>query len=174
MGLPSPILAGVYVGIDVGDVNEDGRMDLVVAGAVDGPEVFLQGLNGTWHDTTAVFPAMHGGAVGLALGDLNGDGHLDMAVTGRLDFRGGFVRGVFALLGDGDGHWTPVRDSGLPSTGLATTAGVAIGDVDGDGTPDVAVSSGLMVERREGALTEPVIPAHLLVWCTTRRPAPAD
>jgi hypothetical protein len=44
--------------------------------------------------------------------------------------------------GDGKGGFTEIKDSNLPSLGLSTTWGVAIEDVNRDGLPDFAVSSG--------------------------------
>lgn len=163
-GLPGPVIRGLYHGIDVGDLNEDGRPDIAVANWVDGPEVYLQQSDGSWHKTPDVFPNMRGGAAGLALGDLDGDGHLDIVVSGRLTLDGGFVRGVFALYGDGAGHWSYAADSGLPETGLAFTAGVALADLNMDGRVDVVAAGGLIVETAPGP-TEPVIPQRLTVWC---------
>jgi hypothetical protein len=166
-GLPSPIIHGLYTGLAVGDVNEDGRPDLAVANWVDGPEVYLQQGDGSWHKAASVFPELHGGAVGIDLGDLDADGHLDIVVTGRMTLDGGYVRGVFALYGDGGGQWRFDPDSGLPTTGMAASAGVALKDIDGNGLLDVAVASGLIVETAPGP-TEPAIPQRLMVWCAGR------
>ena len=164
-GFPSPTLKGIYTGIAVGDVDEDGRLDVVVANWFDGPEVYLQDADRLyWRKTEDVFPTMQGGAVGLDLNDLDGDGHLDLVVSGRLTTEGGFVRGVYSLQGDGSGNWRYIPNSGLPTTGLAATTGVALGDLNGDGLLDVAACSGLIVETVPGT-TEPAIAARLLVWC---------
>jgi hypothetical protein len=164
-GLPTPRVQGLYTGLGLGDVNGDGLTDLAVANWVDGPEVYLQQTDGSWHKTADVFPRMRGGAIGLALGDVDGDGHLDLAVTGRLDATAGLTRGVFLLLGNGAGGWTYVPGSGLASTGLLATSGVELGDVNGDGVLDVAASSGLMVETAPGE-QQPAIAQRMLVWCS--------
>jgi hypothetical protein len=163
--LPRPVIAGLYSGIAVGDVNHDGRADIATANWVDGPEVYLQEQDGSWQKTADVFPEMRGGATGLAFGDIDRDGHADLIVSGRLEANGGYVRGVFLLRGDGTGGWAYVRHSGLPDTGLAATPGVALGDVNGDGILDVAAASGLIVETAPGP-TEPVLPTRMLVWIT--------
>ncbi|MFQ5491866.1 MAG: FG-GAP repeat domain-containing protein [Phycisphaerae bacterium] len=162
-GLPSPIVNGLYGAIAAADLNADGRTDLATANWIDGPEVYLQMDDGSWHKTPDVFPQMLGGATGLSIGDFNKDGWPDLVVSGRLARTGGCVRGVFLLMGLGDGKWRYVANSGLPSTGLLATPGVAVGDVDGDGSLDVAASSGLIVETVPGA-NAPSIPQRVLVW----------
>jgi len=164
-GLPTPIVRGLYNGIALGDVNEDGRADLATANWVDGPEVYFQKADGSWVKSPDVFPDMKGGSYGLAMGDVDNDGHLDLVVSGRLDVKGGYVRGVFLLVGDGRGNWSFVSSSGLPATGLASTAGVDLADINGDGKLDVVAGSGLIVETAPGP-TEPVIPERLPVWCS--------
>ena len=167
-GLPSPIVGGLYGGVAVGDINEDGRPDFATANWVDGPEVYLQQQDGTWQKTPDVFREMLGGAVGVDLGDIDRDGHLDMIVSGRLTRDVGYVYGVFALRGDGRGGWSYVAQSGLPETGLSFMWGIDLGDVNNDGILDVAVGSGGTVATVPGP-TEPAIPVRMLVWCTVRR-----
>jgi hypothetical protein len=141
-GLPTPSAGGLFRGVDVGDINGDGRLDLVMANDVNGPEVFLQQADGTWMSTPDLFPAMNGGAVAVALADINRDGHPDVIVGGRKGKDLGSIYGVFVLLGNGKGAWTELLDCGLPAEGLSVTWGVAVGDVNGDGFPDFALSTG--------------------------------
>ncbi|HNQ23736.1 MAG TPA: VCBS repeat-containing protein [Phycisphaerae bacterium] len=163
-GLPSPSLRGIYTGIDVADVNHDGRPDIAVANWVDGPEVYFQQADQAWTKADDVFPELIGGAVGLALGDLDGDGNVDIVVSGRMTLDPGHVRGVFALFGDGQGHWKFAPNTGLPTTGLAFTAGVSVGDIDGDGVLDIAAGSGLKVEDTGLPEDKAVIEQRLIVW----------
>jgi hypothetical protein len=163
-GLPSPMMQGLYHGLDVADMNGDGRDDLIVANWVDGPEVYLQQPGVAWRKMPDVFPDMLGGAIGLTTGHVDDDGHRDIVVSGRLDAEAaGMVRGIFALLGDGRGSFRRVERCGLPDTGLSGVAGVAMGDVDNDGWNDVVLASGMHVETGPGP-REPVISYRMLVW----------
>ncbi|MEK6674197.1 MAG: VCBS repeat-containing protein [Planctomycetota bacterium] len=169
-GMTTPMIQGLFSGIAAGDVNGDKRVDLVFANWVDGPEVFLQEADGSWREAPSVFPEMLGGAVGVTLGDLDLDGDLDMVTSGRLTDDVGYVYGLFVLEGDGRGGWRYLRQSGLPETGLSTAWGVAMGDVSGDGVPDIAFSSGGIVAA-DPKHNEPVMPTRLQVWCTHLPPA---
>lgn len=68
----------------------------------------------------------------VAIGDLNGDGRPDL-VTGE----GSNTSGVNVLLNNGNGFAPPMR---IAIASVATTISLAIGDLDGDGRPDLAVT----------------------------------
>jgi hypothetical protein len=165
-GLPSPVIRGLYTGIATADFNGDGLLDIVAANWVDGPEVFLQQKDGRWVQVPDIFPDLMGGAIGLAAGDLDGDGHQDIVFSGQYKNEPGITRGVFVLKGDGKGGFTYMRSNGLPETGLLTTMGVTLGDVNGDGMLDIVAGSGMTVERVPGGPAGPVVPQHLVVWCS--------
>ncbi len=147
-GLPEPTLGGLYRGIAVGDINEDGLPDLVMASEVNGPEVYLQQADGSWLALPDVLPSLKGGAVAVALGDLTGEGHLDLVVSGRGEKSLGSDYGLFVLKGDGKGGFKEI-ETNLPTTGLSVAWGVAIADVNNDGLPDVAVCTGGAVPGKE-------------------------
>ena len=164
-GLPTPMMQGLFQGVALGDLNGDGRVDIAVANWIDGPEVFFQEEDGSWRDAGTVFPDMYGGAYGIALGDIDLDGSLDMVVSGRIMMNVGYVYGLFLLKGDGRGGWEYVLGTGLPETGLSTAWGVTMGDVNGDGVPDLVYATGGIVGQ-DSARNEPVMPTRLQVWCT--------
>lgn len=161
VGLPAPDIHGLYWGIAAGDLNGDGRLDLVSGSQMPpqpdncgapgaevcvggGVEVFLQKADGSWEFSNSGLLPMN--TLGVAVGDINKDGHLDIVAVGKraLDQIGG-VYGVFPYLGDGAGNWVPAQGTGLPDTGLMRTWGVALGDVDNDGVLDIAVALGDVV-----------------------------
>ncbi len=163
-GLPTPMVQGLFNGLDAGDINNDGRLDIAAANWIDGPEVFIQETDGDWRGTGDVFPEMHGGAYGLKLADLDGDGNLDLIASGRLTEQVGYVYGLFVLKGDGKGGWRYLKGTGLPETGLSTAWGITTGDVNGDGVLDIVYATGGIVAS-DPIQTEPVMPVRLQVWC---------
>lgn len=160
-GLPAPEIHGLYWGLAVGDLNGDGRLDLVSGSQMPpqpmecgrpqapvcsggGVEAWLQEADGSWRSANEGLLPMN--ALGVAIGDVDSDGRPDIVVGGKqtLNEIGG-VYGVFVYLGDGEGKWTIAEGSGLPETGRERTWGVGLADVDADGVLDIGVAFGDLV-----------------------------
>lgn len=128
----------------VADLDGDGRKEIVFGYDCDGVEgqnchparggyVGVLEPDGTWRPGFPWFTPDQVVWSSPALADLNGDGKLDIVVgTGNMPMAGGYrVYGV-----DSNGHDLP----GWPvALGGRTASSPAIGDLTGDGKPDVAI-----------------------------------
>jgi hypothetical protein len=122
----SPVVA-----VAVGDMNNDGRDDIVSAGYTS-VDVLLGNGDGTFqapqHANLSEEPAL------LALADFNRDGKLDVAVT-ITNADGGFTNTVAILLGNGDGTLQRHRDYVAASYPYS----ISVADFNADGTSDLVV-----------------------------------
>jgi len=127
--------------VAVGDLNEDGKADLVTGNAGRVVAILGNG-DGTFRQlpeqTNSVAPDTND----FAVADLNGDGHLDLGM-GDSQPRGGPKGGLGIIAGKGDGTFANLVQ--LPPAN--DTYGVAVGDVNSDGRPDLvgASQSGIRV-----------------------------
>jgi FG-GAP-like repeat len=162
-GLPTSTAGGLYRGLAVGDVNEDGLPDIAVANILTGPEIYLQTKDGAWQPTPPLHSSIEGGATALALGDLDGDGHLDLVVGSSQSVTNRY--GLFVFRGNGKAEWTELQGTNLPLRELTFIWGVALADVDGDGLPDLAVTTGEAPGKRQKS--EPL--PRMQVWINQYR-----
>jgi len=120
-------------GVAVGDVNDDGRPDLVFpAAASEKTALFLGAAEGGF--TRRDLPPLSGGsAYGAVLFDADNDGDLDLYLAGS---------GQALLLNDGRGGFADAgQGSGLAAVPVKDGRGAAAADFDGDGDLDLVVST---------------------------------
>ncbi len=131
---------GTPSAVTVGDVNGDGKPDLVTIVPTADTEgsliaVLIGNGDGTFATarTYTLYPVLGGEEFdsALLLADFNGDGKLDLAVAAD------FADGVWVCLGNGDGTFSgPVQfNAAGPDEGFGV--GIAAVDVNGDGKLDL-------------------------------------
>jgi hypothetical protein len=141
--------------VAAGDLNGDGKLDVVVANSCpdDGHGTCPAGLgqigvllgngDGTLQPVVGYYS---GGGLpnAVAISDLNGDGHRDLVVDNSCQpvaAAGGCSNpgSIGVLLGLGDGTFGPAVTY---ETGNDVNTSLAVGDLNGDGHPDVVIISG--------------------------------
>ena len=135
VGSPNPVRVGASTddapqALATGDLNGDGKLDLVTANVGSSTVSVLLG-NGDGTFKAEVQYAVGTGPRAVAVADVNGDGKADLVTANG---NGG---NVSVLLGKGDGTF-------LPAVQYSTDAGsvaVAVGDVNGDGIPDLVTAN---------------------------------
>jgi hypothetical protein len=130
--------------IAVGDFNGDHLLDVAVwaINATTGSmEVHIFLGNGTGSLTyRGTFSApssgnFNPGPNSIVAADVNGDGKLDLVAMAPYN-------GVFVFLGNGDGTFqTPVANTTVCTSAIGNCGSLAVGDLNGDGKPDLAFQS---------------------------------
>ena len=148
-GAPTPkTLPGLVPhAVDAGDMNGDGAPDLVVAGAVGTmptPPGFVEVLvnDGAGNFTGSTIPMGDHSFSTVELADLDLDGELDvLALRSPTHFAPNDDADLWTWLGDGLGFlWGGTGYEIVGGVYLPYAGGVGVGDLNGDGLPDAAVS----------------------------------
>ncbi len=140
------VVAGeATVEMAVGDLDEDGRLDVVVPRtdsdgelASDVVSLLLNTSQGDTISFDVVDVPTYDTPWGVDLADFDGDGHLDIVLAHLGAGVGDPLPGVVSIwLGDGAGGMTP----GLDFEVEGDIAGVALGDLDCDGLADLVLAN---------------------------------
>jgi hypothetical protein len=131
-----------YQRLRSGDFNKDGKPDIVTTNLEGNNATVLLGEgNGKFHEAEGSPFTCGVAPFGVAVDDVNGDGNPDLAIvnspTITSEIKG--EDGLWILLGDGAGKFSSLPGSPF-KTGRSPSR-VAIGDLNGDGINDIAVTN---------------------------------
>ncbi|MFL6282222.1 MAG: FG-GAP-like repeat-containing protein [Pyrinomonadaceae bacterium] len=120
--------------IAAGDLNGDGKQDIVFPSPSSAVGVMVGNGNGTFQ-TAVSYPTTTGEAVNAKLADFNGDGKLDVAVVNAQS--SGAIPSVGVLRGNGDGTLQSVVN--FPTQN--SPWGLVVTDFNLDGKPDLITTN---------------------------------
>jgi hypothetical protein len=119
--------------IAVGDVNNDHRMDIIVANSgTNMIGIFLSKGDGTFADQQTYFTGSESLPYSIAVADFNRDNYLDIAVANY------GINSIGIFLGNGNKTFT---DQTLFSLGSSRPLFIAIGDFNSDNRTDIVASN---------------------------------
>jgi FG-GAP-like repeat/FG-GAP repeat len=130
-----PMGVGMHVSVASGDFNGDGKPDLVIANYADATVSVLMGRGDGAFDAEARYSAKSA-PTSVAVADFNGDGTPDLVVANYGSSQ------VSVLFGNGNGTFQPaVNFQSYANSNEIQPYSVAVGDFNGDGRADLAVTN---------------------------------
>lgn len=150
-------------GMVTGDLNRDGKLDMVIA-YIGGVQVYLGNGQGGFQSKWS-YSSGGTGVRALALADVNGDGKLDLLVLNQTGLNGSLIGNVGVLLGNGDGTLRSAVPVGVGST---TPLSFATDDLNGDGKADVGLvipsGTAVLLGNGNGTFQNPVTLGSDISW----------
>ena len=136
--------------IAVGDLNHDGKPDVVVTDTNGAVQILLNAGGGTFPTVTGYVSGFSSDTFEFFLMDFDWDGNTDIVfAAGHPDALTmlPYSPTVTVLFGNGDGTFNGIPAYRLPAQALRSPSGLAIADFNGDGKPDevAGTQSGIAV-----------------------------
>jgi hypothetical protein len=140
--LPQKDLNSTHV--DFGDIDGDGDLDAIVATAT-AEQLLVNDGNGFFTDVSVTQlppppPALDDITIEVAFADVDGDGDLDFVTANEVPIPGFVGARNRIYINDGTGTFSDQTVARLPVV-LDQSAGLAFGDVDGDGDKDLYIAN---------------------------------